>query len=166
MAQARGTIDFYGREVNIWNAQQLENLNAAVLRSRALDLRDLIDQNEVPRLPRHPEQVIQWILGVQEALPTLSRNTTYAAPQADTEKPVIARAQVDRRDERGPLGSPYGHGDTHADYTPISKSYASSRAPSHVGDQSEFLASYNEGRTVADAARMRSRGTSGLLSWD
>jgi len=167
MAQS-GVVDFHGREVNIWNQPQLENLNHTVLRSRAMDLRDLVASDGLPRMPRHPEQVIQWILSVQKALPDLQLNPTkYAAEGEGLEQPpasVVARAQANRN-ERGPMGSPYGHSDTYSECN-APQSYKASPAPSTVGDSTEFVSAYNAGRNAADHSRMRSRGTAGLLSWD
>jgi len=155
------TLDFNGKTVNLWTQGQLENLNATVLRSRALDLRDMIDHNQVPRMPRHPEQVIQWIISVQNALPQLRENSqqfgqdNYAPPQADR-----------RYDESSSVrSSPYAHLDADT---------ASNAAPSVVGaehsisgrQQSDVISSYSEGRSVANQARQRSRGTTGLLSWE
>eukprot|EP00397_Hematodinium_sp_SG-2012_P033460 GEMP01035753.1.p1 GENE.GEMP01035753.1~~GEMP01035753.1.p1 ORF type:complete len:140 (+),score=29.56 GEMP01035753.1:132-551(+) len=139
MSETAHSFEFYGKMLPLWTATQLENLNAAALRSRAMDLRDAVGQNQVPRMPRHPEQVIEWILAVQHRLSSLN-SPELSSPQAPP---------VDDYDQRS--------------------NHVVARAnPAERGGVTEEQSTeaYNQGRIVADAARTRSRGQAGLLSWD
>lgn len=158
MAATMNAIEIQGRDVTLWTANQLENLSLPVLRSRAMDLRDLLGPellsgHNIPRMPRHPEVVIQWILAVQDLLPGM-----VSAIEDDGADRAAAT-------QDGRYNQECGYGDVES-INSISKVPRSSPGSS-VGDH-DYAASRNayvEGRNVAEVSRMRSRGQSGLLSW-
>jgi len=133
------SVNFHGKEVTLWTTRQLENLNQKVLRARALDLRDLIGEQQLPRVPYHAEQIILWILGVQDSLQSF-------------ENPENMQAMIPAQGAHSPNPAQ------------MEPAYQGQMRGGDTSDAANDA--YVEGRGVADACRERSRGTTGLLSWD
>lgn len=52
----------------LWQFSQLEMLNKDALRTRVLNLRDMVGSERLPNPPRHEEGMRQWILDAQCAI--------------------------------------------------------------------------------------------------
>lgn len=70
--QVPASIEFEGKTLQLWKADQLENLSPENLRRRALDMRDTVGADRVPPLPRHRDGAIKWIMDLQAAVTQLS----------------------------------------------------------------------------------------------
>eukprot|EP00746_Dinoflagellata_sp_MGD_P016391 gnl/MRDRNA2_/MRDRNA2_136969_c0_seq1.p1 gnl/MRDRNA2_/MRDRNA2_136969_c0~~gnl/MRDRNA2_/MRDRNA2_136969_c0_seq1.p1 ORF type:complete len:236 (+),score=46.58 gnl/MRDRNA2_/MRDRNA2_136969_c0_seq1:112-819(+) len=66
------SIEFEGKELQLWRSEQLENISNENLRRRALDMRDVVGMDRVPPLPRHQDGMIKWIMNLQAAVTQLS----------------------------------------------------------------------------------------------
>jgi hypothetical protein len=78
--QVPASIEFEGKTLQLWRADQLENLSPENLRRRALDLRDIVGADRVPPLPRHKEGAIKWIMDLQAAVSQLSAEDFGSMP--------------------------------------------------------------------------------------
>eukprot|EP00929_Paragymnodinium_shiwhaense_P092522 TRINITY_DN5245_c0_g1_i1.p1 TRINITY_DN5245_c0_g1~~TRINITY_DN5245_c0_g1_i1.p1 ORF type:complete len:157 (-),score=40.50 TRINITY_DN5245_c0_g1_i1:590-1060(-) len=65
---AQNCIMFEGKEFPLWTEKQLDSINRAALKSRAMSIRDTIGADRLPPLPRHPEAMVAWVLDVQSML--------------------------------------------------------------------------------------------------
>lgn len=79
--QIPDSIEFEGKNLQLWRADQLENLSPENLRRRALDMRDIVGADRVPPLPRHRDGCITWIMDLQAAVTQLSAQDFGSRPQ-------------------------------------------------------------------------------------
>jgi len=62
------SVAFEGKEFPLWTEKQLESVSRGALKNRCLDLREQIGADRLPQMPRHPEGMVAWLLGVQGTL--------------------------------------------------------------------------------------------------
>ena len=58
------SIRFEGKELSFWNFEQLQQLSTASLKQRAMNLRDIVGEKRLNRIPRDKENCIAWIINV------------------------------------------------------------------------------------------------------
>jgi len=145
------SVPFNGRDVTLWTCGQLENASKLNLKQRALNLRDLIGEDQLPPLNTSgpAPTIILWLLEVQVALcKTKGLNVEVAdfGWKPSEEFPVFDSA-AHAAPQRAP--PPFG-----TDAEPMDDR---SRQPeaAYGGQQ----AAYNDAVSVAQAARQRNQGT-------
>jgi len=68
-AASRGEVIVNGKTLKIWDFSQLETLKPAILRSRAMALRDAVGEANCPPMPSaQASDMIRWILHMQSLL--------------------------------------------------------------------------------------------------
>jgi len=115
-----------GKEFNVWTETQLSSINRAALKKRCLDLRDHVGLDLLPPMPRQPEGMVEWMLGVQKLAIGVDQPAVY---QANDEyyAPAPSAAAPDMFDRGPSRGAAYGD----YDQEPISRGgYAPSDAVS------------------------------------
>eukprot|EP00933_Yihiella_yeosuensis_P061441 TRINITY_DN64248_c0_g1_i1.p2 TRINITY_DN64248_c0_g1~~TRINITY_DN64248_c0_g1_i1.p2 ORF type:complete len:161 (+),score=46.52 TRINITY_DN64248_c0_g1_i1:66-485(+) len=117
-----------GKEFQVFTETQLSGLNREKLKQRALNLRDAVGQDNLPPMPRQPEQVVAWILTVQSIL-------SGAAPVAPPSSAGRGR----------PVSGGYAPSNRGDDYD----------IPDNV---SEAQVAYLEAKKGSQASRMRNQG--------
>jgi len=122
-AAVTGEIVVNGVSVKLWTFEQLESLSRAVLRERAMVIRDALGENRSPAIPSgHSQDVIRWILHMQTQLtnqePTLGRSrghgTGHQVPlafaQDDKDRPIkLGREPATEKGSPVPFGIGCGH---------------------------------------------------------
>lgn len=72
-AATTGQVTVNGKTLHLWTYQQLEALNAAVLKQRANAIRDAVGDAFCPPIPSgRPQELTQWILHMQEDLTSVA----------------------------------------------------------------------------------------------
>mmetsp|Transcript_95516 Transcript_95516/g.204977 ORF Transcript_95516/g.204977 Transcript_95516/m.204977 type:complete len:143 (+) Transcript_95516:74-502(+) len=131
---------FEGQELAIWNHDQLSKLNTPALRTRAINLRDIVGKDRLPSLPGHPEGIIKWIIEVQVAVGQGSGSDLtaqdYGMPKDADAPPSAAPSSAGGRGRRDPAEG--------------------NQAPSETGEASD---AFNEARAARELAKERNRGT-------
>lgn len=144
---AVNSIVFEGKEFTLWTEKQLEAVNRAALKSRAMSIRDAVGADRLPPLPRHPEAMVAWILDVQSML--TGGKSAGGPPSAYGGRPA---SQDDEP-------APYGAGRNPA-YAPVRQGPPSHYEESNFGDQSSRDAhqAYVDSKVKAQAAKNRNQG--------
>lgn len=98
---------FEGKDIQLWAYDQLTQLSSSGLKTRALNLRDAVGEQRLPRMPRAPDRMIRWILEAQcslcEAVGTPSTLTEFGMPRGviqDTDDVAQAPPPTPRVDQR------------------------------------------------------------------
>jgi len=124
-AAVTGEIVVNGVSVKLWTFEQLESLSRAVLRERAMVIRDALGENNAPAIPSgHSQDVIRWILHMQTQLtnqePTLGRSrghgTGHQVPLAfaqDHKERPITKEREPPAEKGSPVPFGIGGGHTH-----------------------------------------------------
>merc|ERR1719163_1583503 len=68
-AACTGEVEINGKILKIWEFSQLETLKVAILRQRAMAIRDAIGEASCPPMPsQQASDMIRWILHMQATL--------------------------------------------------------------------------------------------------
>mmetsp|Transcript_119715 Transcript_119715/g.233057 ORF Transcript_119715/g.233057 Transcript_119715/m.233057 type:complete len:371 (-) Transcript_119715:256-1368(-) len=124
-AAVTGEVVINGLTVKLWTFEQLESLSRAVLRERAMVIRDALGEDGCPPIPSgHSQDVIRWILQMQSQLtnqePTLGRSrghgTGHEVPLAfaqDHKERPITREREAPAEKGSPVPFGIGRGHEH-----------------------------------------------------
>mmetsp|Transcript_24203 Transcript_24203/g.38696 ORF Transcript_24203/g.38696 Transcript_24203/m.38696 type:complete len:134 (+) Transcript_24203:61-462(+) len=129
----QASFSFNGKEFQLWTEGQLTALNRDALKKRCMDIRDGIGQDNLPRMPHHPEGMVAWMLEVQNAATGRGR-PSYSGQKGGVSQVPESSADVDYQREYMPSGE----------------------------QQTEAQVSYREAQSAAKAIQQRNRGGDGL----
>lgn len=137
-ASRLSSIDFEGKDLQLWTYDQLDALGRPQLKQRALNLRDTIGSDRLPPMPPGGSQMIEWVIKVQVAI---------ASSSGLEVSPADFGFKSDSNDE-----AYFGGG-------------GGSRAPRVEAPQQvqsepnpELSSAYADAQRVAEAAKIRNRG--------
>lgn len=161
---------FEGKEIPLWTFGQLDMLNKAKLRTRALNLRDALGPDRVPNPPHHEEALKTWILETQCAL-TGSSMGDFGVKQVNAQGMPLSRAASEAP------GSEYGE----ELGTPAQQAYQDAQQASEIArdrnrGSSDILApqaagtddrnaAYMEAKIASRQAKNRNQGGGNPISW-
>jgi len=151
-ATATQTMMIENREFQVWTEKQLSAINRDALQKRCMDLRDAAGADCVPRMPRHPEGMVEWILQVQEAVTGNGGGGGRATPASYRQDPRDAG--------RGARSSP-GYADD-GNSMPQERGFGASDGFGGSQAVSEAHQVYLDSKNAASASRQRNSGHGGL----
>lgn len=142
------SIAIGNREMPLWTFGQLEKLNKQALRSRCMDIRDILGAERVPKAPHHDDGMRRWILMMQEEVTGIT-GEEFGMPTLNAQMmPVRSTPGAST-----PMSQASGAG------------YARGQLMPSMGS-SEAMNARMDAQFSAQTAKNRNRGTVGLLSWD